>query len=254
MRGRDFAPRSNGPPPKSSNVSPRSRAIRPRSVAAVVWSPMGTRQRTSGRGDGAARVDSFEFTPPDIDRVSGYLHHLTEAGEGWINLLPASTPMKKSARPCRPGCSACSATASLPSPCHARAAPAGQTGHRGSDRRPAAPTGAKAAARLGEAGVDIPPTGGCARTTPAVAGLLASLGAPDADIIGWAIRAGTALCRIEMTGQWRRWSTSRRDRPAAAFFARGAATVGLRPRRIGPGTVRDAPQILDHARDGARSR
>jgi hypothetical protein len=65
------------------------------------------------------------------------------------------------------------------------------------------PTGAKAAARLGEAGVAIP-SDWRVRQDHARRGLvlLASLGAPDADIIDWAIRAGTALCRTEMTGQW----------------------------------------------------
>ena len=33
-------------------------------------------------------VDKFEFTPPAFDRVTGYLHHLSEAGDGWINLMP----------------------------------------------------------------------------------------------------------------------------------------------------------------------
>jgi hypothetical protein len=65
------------------------------------------------------------------------------------------------------------------------------------------PTGAKAAARLSEAGVAVPGDWRV-RQDHARRGLvlLAALGASETDIIGWAIRAGTALCRREMTGQW----------------------------------------------------
>ena len=33
-------------------------------------------------------VQTFEFRPPDNDRVAGFLRLVTEAGQGWINLMP----------------------------------------------------------------------------------------------------------------------------------------------------------------------
>jgi hypothetical protein len=65
------------------------------------------------------------------------------------------------------------------------------------------PTGAKAVARLAEAGSAVPP-GWIVRQDHARRGivLLAPHGTPAADIVDWLVRAGTALCRREMTGEW----------------------------------------------------
>jgi hypothetical protein len=32
--------------------------------------------------------------------------------------------------------------------------------------------------------------------------VLALRGAPESELVSWALRAGTALCRQEMTGRW----------------------------------------------------
>jgi hypothetical protein len=147
-------------------------------------------------------VDSFEFTPPDVDRVSGYLHHLTEAGQGWINLLPGVDADEEESQTMPPGLFSLFSNRQPPvtivPPRPAR------RGLEGVTVGLLHPTGAKAAARLGEAGVPIPPDWRV-RQDHARRGLvlLASVGALEADIIAWAIRAGTALCRTEMTGQWK---------------------------------------------------
>lgn len=66
------------------------------------------------------------------------------------------------------------------------------------------PTGAKAVARLAEAGVPLP-EGWVVRQDHARRGLLVRTPAPvdDSDVVTWCTRAGTALCRAEMTGRWR---------------------------------------------------
>jgi DNA-binding transcriptional LysR family regulator len=65
------------------------------------------------------------------------------------------------------------------------------------------PTGARAVGRLADSGIALPP-GWVVRQDHARRGLvlLARWGDPESDIIGWALRAGAALCREEMTGQW----------------------------------------------------
>jgi hypothetical protein len=156
--------------------------------------------RTKGRS--RRDIDTFEFTPPAFDRVRRYLHHLTEAGQGWINLLPGVTVEEEatvSPSPFaiffnrQPPVTMCT----LMPPRPARRSTDGVTigvMH---------PTGGRAIARLKDAGVDLP--GGWAVTQDhARRGLLvrAAHGTAEADIIGWAIASGTALCREPMTGDW----------------------------------------------------
>ena len=151
------------------------------------------------------QVDSFEFTPPGLDRVTGYLHHLTEAGQGWINLLPGVDADEDESQTVPPGLFSLFSNRQPPVTMATLMPPRpAKRGIEGVTVGLLHPTGAKAAARLAEAGVAIP-AGWRVRQDHARRGLvlLASLGAPDADIIDWAIRAGTALCRTEMTGQWK---------------------------------------------------
>ena len=148
--------------------------------------------------------EEFEFTPPDVDRVSAQLTRLVEAGDGWINLLPG-VDMDDAQRPTAPtglfglfGNRQPPVTmATLMPPKPIRRATDGVTIgllH---------PTGSKAIARLREAGVDLP-TSWAMRQDHARRGLVvqAAVGTPEAEVINWALRAGTALCREEMTGRW----------------------------------------------------
>ena len=65
------------------------------------------------------------------------------------------------------------------------------------------PTGAHAAARLADAGVAVP-DGWVVRQDHPRRGLLlrCPVGADSAGVIEWCVRAGTELCRAEMTGRW----------------------------------------------------
>jgi hypothetical protein len=149
-------------------------------------------------------VDRFEFTPPAFERVTGYLRHLTEAGQGWINLLPGVDADEDEQQTVPPGLFSLFSgrqppvtMGTLVPPRPSRRATEGVTVgllH---------PTGAKAVARLSDAGVAVP-QGWRVRQDHARRGLvlLAPHGALATGILDWAIRAGTALCRREMTGQW----------------------------------------------------
>ena len=66
------------------------------------------------------------------------------------------------------------------------------------------PTGAKAVARLAEAGVSLP-DGWVLRQDHVRRGLVARTPAEadETGVVEWCVRAGTALCRAEMTGRWR---------------------------------------------------
>jgi hypothetical protein len=149
-------------------------------------------------------VDKFEFTPPAFDRVTGYLHHLTEAGQGWINLLPGVDTDEEESQTVPPGLFSLFSSRQPPVTM-ATLMPArpSKRGVEGVTVGLLHPTGAKAVARLGEAGVAVP-LDWRVRQDHARRGLvlLAPLGAAETDIIGWTIRAGTVLCRREMTGQW----------------------------------------------------
>jgi hypothetical protein len=148
--------------------------------------------------------EEFEFTPPEVDRVCLQLARLTEAGDGWINLLPG-VDMDDAQRPTAPtglfglfGNRQPPVTmATLMPPKAVRRATDGVTIgllH---------PTGGKAIARLREAGVELP-SSWMVRQDHARRGLVVqtAVDTPEIDIINWAVRAGTALCREEMTGRW----------------------------------------------------
>ncbi len=59
-------------------------------------------------------------------------------------------------------------------------------------------------ARLAEAGVRVP-EGWLVRQDHARRGLLLQtpVTVTETEVIDWSVRAGTALCRAEMTGRWR---------------------------------------------------
>jgi hypothetical protein len=65
------------------------------------------------------------------------------------------------------------------------------------------PTGNKVVARLADAGVPMP-EGWVVRQDHNRRGLVvrALRGAPENEIIEWSLRAGAALCREELTGEW----------------------------------------------------
>ena len=148
-------------------------------------------------------METIEFTPPDLEAVADFLRHLSDAGQGWVNLMPGvQLEEERTVAPSglfglfgnrQPPVTMCT----LMPPRKDRQAIEGTTVgllH---------PTGAKAVARLAEAGV-ILPSGWLVRQDHARRGLVVRTqpDAPGVDVIRWSVQAGTALCREEMTGRW----------------------------------------------------
>ena len=146
----------------------------------------------------------YEFTPPELDRVAGSLQLLSQAGAGWLNLLPG-VRLDDEDRPTvpsglfglfgnrQPPVTMCTLMPARP----ARRATDGVTVgvlH---------PTGPKVVARLADAGVSLP-QGWLVRQDHARRGLVVRAPVGDAPraVVEWAVRAGEALCREELTGQW----------------------------------------------------
>jgi hypothetical protein len=149
-------------------------------------------------------VDRFEFTPPAYDRVTGYLHHLTEAGQGWINLLPGVELDENEQQTMPPGLFSLFSNRQPPvTMCTLMPARPTKRAVDGVTVGLMHPTGPKAVAHLADAGVPLP-EGWLVKQDHPRRGLvvLTPHGAPETDIIAWALRAGAALCRQEMTGQW----------------------------------------------------
>jgi hypothetical protein len=146
---------------------------------------------------------TLEFVPPDDDEVAKRLAEVCAAGDGWINLLPG-----------------------VPEDSPDLNQPKGLFSFFGNRQAPVTmvtlmperlnrrsregltvgmmhPTGPKAVARLAEEGVLLP-EGWVVRQDHARRGLLLSVPSTEAgrDVIAWSVRAGTALCRAEMTGRW----------------------------------------------------
>lgn len=142
--------------------------------------------------------------PPDKGAVADALATARATGSGWVNLLPgipenAVDPDPPSGLFAFFGNRAQPVTmATIMPPKKERRASAGLSVgimH---------PTGAKAVVRLASFGVPLPegwlvrqdhPRRGIVLETP--------VDVAESDVIAWCISAGTALCRVDMTGEWR---------------------------------------------------
>ena len=150
------------------------------------------------------QTKTIEFTPPDEAGVAEALRSLRDAGSGWVNLMPGIDEEAADLHP-RAGLFAFLGNQAAPVTMTTVMPPK-------KDRRDTEgvtvgvthPTGGKAVARLAEAGVTLP-DGWVVRQDHARRGLLVRtpVAATEPDIIEWSVRAGTALCRVEMTGRWR---------------------------------------------------
>jgi hypothetical protein len=150
------------------------------------------------------QTKTIEFTPPNEAGVAEVLRTLRDAGNGWVNLMPGIDEEASDVHP-RAGLFAFFGNTAAPVTMTTLMPPK-------QDRRDTEgvtvglmhPTGGKAVARLAEAGVTLP-DGWVVRQDHARRGLLVRtpVAATEPDIIEWSVRAGTALCRAEMTGRWR---------------------------------------------------
>jgi hypothetical protein len=150
------------------------------------------------------RTKTIEFTPPDVDGVADSLRGLRDAGSGWVNLMPGIDEDAGDLHP-RAGLFAFFGNQAAPVTMTTVMPP--KQDRRASEGLTVGlmhPTGGKAVARLAEAGVTVP-EGWVVRQDHARRGLLVRtpVDVSESDVIGWSVRAGTALCRAAMTGQWR---------------------------------------------------
>jgi hypothetical protein len=145
---------------------------------------------------------TIEFTPPDLGGVGDELAALRGAGDGWVNLMPGVVDEADINPPA--GLFAFFGTRQPPVTM-ATVMPArhDKRDTEGMSVGLMHPTGAKAIARLAEAGVAVPPGWVVSQDHPRRGLVLRT--APDslpAGILTWCVQAGTALCMVDMTGQW----------------------------------------------------
>ena len=148
-------------------------------------------------------TETMEFTPPEHAAVADSLRQLRDAGGGWINLLPGIDEEASDVQP-RAGLFAFFGNQAAPVTMTTVMPPRKERrGTEGVTVGVMHPTGGKAVARLAEAGVTLP-DGWQVRQDHARRGLLVRtpVAVSEDDVIDWSVRAGTALCRAEMTGRW----------------------------------------------------
>jgi hypothetical protein len=144
----------------------------------------------------------IEFTPPEIGPVAESLHLLRENGNGWMNLMPG-VPEGSVETDQPAGLFAMFGTRASPVTMATLIPPrADRRDHEGVSVGVMHPTG-KAIARLADAGIPVP-NGWVVRQDHVRRGLVlrSTPDALDAAIVEWAVRAGDALCMVEMTGRW----------------------------------------------------
>ena len=147
---------------------------------------------------------TIEFTPPDVAGVADALAKLRHAGGGWMNLLPGIDEDTVDPEP-QAGLFAFFGNRAPPvSMATVMPAKPDRRDREGMTVGLMHPTGAKAVARLAEAGIALP-DGWVLRQDHVRRGLVArtTVDADEAAVVEWCVRAGTALCRAEMTGRWR---------------------------------------------------
>jgi len=150
------------------------------------------------------RQKTIGFTPPEVTAVAGELAALRVAGGGWINLLPGIDEEASDVHP-RAGLFAFFGNNAAPVTMTTLMPPKKDRSEtEGVTVGLMHPTGGKAVARMAEAGVPVP-DGWMVRQDHARRGLLlrTPVAVSELDVIAWSVRAGTALCRAEMTGRWR---------------------------------------------------
>ena len=166
-------------------------------VGAPDWfgRPSGVRRRRS--------VEQLEFRPPATAAVLELMRLLTEAHDGWINLLPG-VPEEEVEPPSSGVFSALFGNAQAPvSMCTWMPAGSGRAGAGEQTVGLLHPRGRYAVAQLGRLGVAVP-SGWRVGQDHARRGLILHPGAAASapDVLDWMLRAGAALAVVPLTGMW----------------------------------------------------
>jgi len=151
----------------------------------------------------ARPVERLQFRPGELDGVLAAMDTITSAGDGWINLLPGIDADEAPPRPT--GLTAILAPRT-PGAVMGTWTPQKMTrrGMQGSTVGLLHPAGRFAARQLASVGIPLP-SGWILRQDNQRRGLIVSapVDTPASDILDWIIAAGTALCGLELSGEWR---------------------------------------------------
>ncbi len=148
-------------------------------------------------------VEELEFRPPTTAAVLDWMRALSEAHDGWMNLLPG-VPEDEVEPPSRGVFSALFGTAQPPvSMCTWMPAGGGRGGTGVQSVGILHPRGRRAAPQLAELGVPVP-SGWRVRQDHSRRGLIVHppAGASTPEVLDWMLRAGTALAVAPLTGTW----------------------------------------------------
>ncbi len=163
--------------------------------APVAARPLGVRRRRS--------VEQFDFRPPATSAVLEQMRVLSDAADGWMNLLPG-VPEEEVEPPARGVFAAVFGSSQAPvSMCTWMPAGSGRAGTREQTVGVLHPRGRNAVAQLGQLRVAIPP-GWRVSQDHARRGLILhpGTGASAPDVLDWMLRAGAALAVVPLTGMW----------------------------------------------------
>ncbi len=149
------------------------------------------------------RVEELEFRPPTAAAVLDRMRVLSEAHDGWINLLPG-VPEDEVEPPSRGVFSALFGTAQPPvSMCTWMPAGGGRRGTGEQSLGILHPRGRRAASQLAELGVPVPPGWRVGQDHSRRGLIVRPLAAASAsEVLDWMLRAGTALALAPLTGTW----------------------------------------------------
>lgn len=148
-------------------------------------------------------MEQFEFRPPTTAAVLERMGTLSEAGDGWLNLLPG-VPEEEVVPPPGGVLSTLFGTARPPvSMCTWMPAASGRRGAGQQSIGILHPRGRRAVAQLVELGVPVPSGWRVSQDNPRRGLIVLPLpGAPLAEVLDWALRAGAALAGVPLTGTW----------------------------------------------------
>jgi hypothetical protein len=151
----------------------------------------------------ARPVQKLQFKPGEAEQVLDAMTTITRAADGWVNLLPGIDSDEAPPRPT--GLTAILAPRT-PGAVMGTWIPQkqGRRGLQGATVGLIHPAGRFAARQLASLGVPLP-DGWIVRQDNQRRGLIVAVAAdtPDREVLDWIIAAGTALCGLELSGEWR---------------------------------------------------